>query len=165
MSENPDSRPEPMVIDTFEGEYVRLMRGKIPSITVDMPEGFVRGTHVHMQVEARVRGVGYPEATDKEHKGQLVREHTFVVEEVVLLGSATANESDPGVGGSAAAPRVTEVDSFGAVIQDCWYDPSDLTLHHRGGCDVCYRRVPESVVMATVTSGGVAPTTDPEVGF
>lgn len=160
-STNPDARPEPMVIDTFEGEYVRVMRGKIPAIVLDMPEGFARGTHVKLAVEARVRNVGYLEATDKDHKGELVREHSFVVEEVALLGSSSPQEADPGTGGSAGAPTVTEVDNIGSVILDCFYDQSDLVLYHRGGCDVCYRRVPEDVVRRTVS--GEQP--DSGVGF
>lgn len=165
MTDNPDARPEPMVIDSFEGEYVRVMRGKIPAIVVDMPEGFARGTHVKLQVEARVRNVGYNEATDKENKGELVREHSFVVEEVALLGAMTPAEADPGVGGSAAAPKLEERDDFGPVIQDCWYAMDDAILYHRGACDVCYRRVPEEVIVATVAAGGVAPSIDPEAGF
>ena len=33
---NPDARPEPLVIDQFEGEYVRLMRAKLPGLSLDM---------------------------------------------------------------------------------------------------------------------------------
>lgn len=159
MTENSDARPEPLVIDQFEGEYVRLHRGKIPAIVLDMPEGFHRGTHVKLHVEARVRAVGYPEATDKDHKGELVREHQFVIEEVALAGAMTAEEADPGVGGSAAGHKqVEERDDFGAQVLDCWYDASDLILYHRGGCDICYSRVPREVVEATVAAHvGIVP--------
>lgn len=162
---NPDARPEPLVIDQFEGEFVRLMRGKIPAITLDMPEGFPRGTHVKLEIEARVRHVNYPEATDKEHKGELVREHSFVIEQVALAGALTAEQADPGVGGSASASamlNVEEKDDFGDVVRDCWYDASDITLYHRGACDACYGRVPREVVEATVAAhipgaGGLDP--------
>lgn len=149
---NPDARPEPMIIDQFEGEYVRVMRGKLPSITLDMEQGFPRGTHLKLQVEARVRYVNYPEATDKDHKGELVREHHLTIEEVSLASAMSADEADPGVGGSAGAPKIEERDDFGSVIQDCWYDSTDLIVYHRGSCDACYRRVPPEVVDATVSA-------------
>lgn len=152
-----------MVIDTFEGEFVRHMRAKLPAITMNMPEGFPRGTHVRMEVEARVRSVSYPEATDKEHKGDLVRLHEMSIVEVAILGHQSADEADPGVGGSASR-QVEERDDFGEKVQDCWYDPTDLILYHRGGCDLCYKRVPEDVVLRTV--GANIPTgVDESVGF
>lgn len=151
MSENPDARPEPMIIDQFEGDYVRIMRGKIPAITLDMPEGFPRGTHVRLEVEARVRNVGYQEATDKDHKGELVREHSFAIVEVALAGALSAEEADPGVGGSASR-QIEERDDFGQTVMDCWYDASDLIVYHRGSCDACYHRVPPEVVNATVSA-------------
>ena len=147
MTENPDARSEPLVIDTFEGEYVRIMRGKLPAITLEMGEGFPRGTHVKLEVEARVRNVAYQAATGKEHKGELVREHSFVIEEVALLRAMTAEEADPGVGGSAG--RLVEQDDFGDVVTDCWYDPRELVLYHRGSCALCFSRVPDETVVRT----------------
>ena len=163
---NPDARPEPLVIDQFEGEYVRLHSGKLPAINLEMDQGFTRGTHVRFQVEARVRNIGYPESTDKEHKGQLVREHRFVIEEVALVGAMSADEANPGVGGSASR-QIEERDDFGAVVQDCWYDASDLIVYHRGACDACYSRVPPEVVEATVSShiGGAQPVDPHDPGF
>lgn len=137
---NPDARPEPINIDTFEGEYVRFMRGKLPSIVLDMPEGFRRGTHVHLQVEARVRHVNYPESTSKEHRGELVREHLFAIEEVTLIGALSAAEADPGVGGSAAATpakKAGEVHYISSLPRDCYYDAANTQVVHRGGCAIC----------------------------
>lgn len=160
---NPDARPEPMIVTNFEGEYVRIHRGKLPAITLDMDEGFPRNTHLHLRVEARVRNVNHPEATDKDHKGELVREHLLVIEEVSLVGSQSAEEADPGVGGSNGSKAIEERDDFGPVIQDCWYDASDLIVYHRGSCDACYSRVPTEVVNATVAAhvGGQQPDSDP----
>lgn len=164
---NSDARPEPLIIDQFEGEYVRIMRGKIPGLSIDMPEGFARGTHLKLEMEARIRNVSYLEATDKEHKGDLVREHQLVIEEVAIMGAMTAEEADPGVGGSAGAPRIEERDDFGPVVQDCWYDASDLIVYHRGACDACYSRVPPEVVTATVAAhtGGPKPQDPNDPGF
>jgi len=165
---NPDARPEPLIIDQFEGEFVRVMRGKIPGLSINMPEGFARGTHLKLEMEARVRNVSYLEATDKEHKGELVREHQLVIEEVAITTAMTADEADPGTGGSATgAPRIEERDDFGAVVQDCWYDATDLIVYHRGSCDICYSRVPREVVDATISAhiGGEKPTDPNDPGF
>lgn len=84
----------------FEGEFARVMTGKLPAITLDMPEGFARGTHLKLEVEVRVRRISYDEVRSGEHKGELLREHVFALEQVQLLGAFHPDEVDPGVGGS-----------------------------------------------------------------
>lgn len=86
----------------FEGEYVREMIGKIPQITMGMDMGYARHTHLKLELEVRVGRVVVDEFRSGEKKGQLYREHTLVLEEIKLLGAYTADELDPGVGGSAS---------------------------------------------------------------
>lgn len=99
------TQPEPALglpVVEFEGEFVRKMEGVLPQITMDMDAGYARGTHLKMMVEVRVRNVRFDEV-----KGEVVRRHHFALEEIQLLGAYTADQVDPGVGGSAsvAAPE------------------------------------------------------------
>ena len=136
MTENPDARPEPILVTEFEGEYVRVMEGKLPAITLEMPEGYARGTHLKMQVEVRVRNVRYEEIPRGEHKGDLVRQHIFALEEVVLTDALTAEQADPGVGGSTKEP-VSHVYEVDGPALECVFDAKRLEIVHRGGCELC----------------------------
>lgn len=133
-----------MLVDEFEGEKVRYFRGKLPAIPLEMPEGYPRGTHVIFQIETRVARVGYDEITARkdERRGELIREHQLVVEEVALVGAKTASQADPGIGGSASN-RVEERDDFDFGAEaDCYYDRAELEVVHRGGCELCEKRTP-----------------------
>lgn len=93
-----DVRPMPVM--EFEGSFVRQMEGKLPMLTLDMPEGYQRGTHLKMHVEVRVRNVLFSENKD----GDLVRQHVFAIEDVALTDAfdpATRPDSST-VGGNAA---------------------------------------------------------------
>lgn len=93
-----DVRPQPVM--EFEGAFIRQMEGKLPMLTLDMPEGYQRGTHLKMHVEVRVRNVLFSENKD----GDLVRQHVFAIEDVQLAEAfdpATRPESSS-VGGNAA---------------------------------------------------------------
>lgn len=90
-----------MPVAEFEGEFVRLMVGNLPSIAMEMPVGYARGTHLKMEIEVRVKGVRVDEGTGR-HKGDLVRYHALALEEIKLIGAYTADQMDPGVGGSAS---------------------------------------------------------------
>lgn len=133
-----------MLVDEFEGETVRYFRGRLPAIPLEMPEGYPRGTHVIFQIETRVARVGYDEITARkdDRRGELIREHQLVVEEVALVGAKTASQAAAPIGGSATN-RVDEVDAFGDEPAECYYDGGpETTVYHRGTCDVCYRRAP-----------------------
>jgi hypothetical protein len=92
----------PIPIAEFEGELVRYMYGKLPGITLQMDYGYARGTHLKLELEVRVRSVEVDEMKGK-NAGELSRLHNFVIEEAKILGAYTAEQLDPGVGGSAAA--------------------------------------------------------------
>lgn len=141
MSTNPDARPEPILIAEHEGEKVRFHRGKLPAITLDMAEGYPRGTHLFFQVEARVGPIKYDEITAKrdERHGELIREATLYIEEVGMLGVTSAAAAIPEIGGSASN-RVEERDDFEDGPDVCVYDNDDLELVHRGGCGKCRGR-------------------------
>jgi hypothetical protein len=87
----------------FEGEYVRIMIGKLPAIDLEMDYGYARGTHLKLELEVRVRSVNVDEVTSGKNKGDLKREHKFVIEEAKIIGAYTADELDQGVGGGLAA--------------------------------------------------------------
>lgn len=92
----------PIFVTEFEGEYVRVMLGKLPAVELAMPEGYQRGTHLKLELEVRVRNVRYDEIRSGEHKGELARHHVLVLEEAKLLGAYRPEDLDPGVGGSAS---------------------------------------------------------------
>jgi len=89
---------EPMPVMEFEGSYVREMEGKLPQITLDMPEGYKRGTHLSMEIEVRVRNVNMHENKD----GDLVRQHVFALEEIKLTDAWDPDTRPNNVGGNSA---------------------------------------------------------------
>lgn len=102
----PDERPETAVaeaipVSVFEGEYVRVMKGLLPALTLEMEAGYARGTHLQLMVEVRVRDVNFKEV----QRGDLARIHSFALEQIQLIGAFTAEQADPGVGGSLAGGR------------------------------------------------------------
>lgn len=110
---------ESLPIVEIEGEIIRTMLGVMPKFEIEMPVGYKRGTHLKFEVEVRVRNF----AINEDRKGNLARVHTFALEEIKLIGAYTADQVDPGVGGSA---------SVGAIGSD---DRSDLGTGE-GGPDV-----------------------------
>lgn len=96
----------------FEGEYIRTMLGKLPGITLEMDYGYARGTHLKLELEVRVRSLTVDEYTSGKNKGDLYREHMFVIEEAKIVGAYTADEMDPGVGGSASVSAQPEQDEM-----------------------------------------------------
>ena len=95
-----DEQPQqPMQIYEFEGATVVGCEGKLPQISLDMPEGFVRDTHLRMVVEVRVRNIRYEENKD----GDLTRQHVFALESVQLVAAFKPGEARDEVTGSASA--------------------------------------------------------------
>jgi len=85
-----------------EGEFIRKMQGKIPSLTIDMPVGYKRGTYLELRVVMRVRGIA---VDDVKVNRELVptRIHTLVYEDVQLVAAHT---EDP----TGAAVETNDVD-------------------------------------------------------
>ncbi len=83
----------------FEGVNVVDMEGKVPAFVLDMAEGYLRGTHVRLELELRVKGVNYVEGK----RGEVHRQHVFSVEAVEIKSAFDPNEAVDTVGGSAAA--------------------------------------------------------------
>lgn len=92
----------PIPVGEFEGEYVRHMLGKLPGVTLPMDHGYPRGAHLKMEMEVRVRSVRVDEMKGK-NAGELSRLHEFTLEDIKIIGVYSADQADPGVGGSAAA--------------------------------------------------------------
>lgn len=93
-----DGQLKPIPVAEFEGEFVRNFEGKLPAIVLDMPEGYQRGMHLVMEVEVRVRNVGYIE----DKKQDLTRQHIFALEEVRLKEAFDPAHRPTNVGGSSA---------------------------------------------------------------
>ena len=74
--------PHPVFM--FEGDAVVDMEGRLPAITMEMPEGYARGTHLRLDIEVRVKNARYEE----NRKGDLVRQHVFALESVQLVSSS-----------------------------------------------------------------------------
>lgn len=87
-----------LAVVEIEGEMVREMTGVLPRLVFQMPVGYKRNTHLKFELEVRVRDWAMKENT----KGELSREHNFALVEITLIGAYTADQVDPGVGGSAA---------------------------------------------------------------
>lgn len=158
--ERPEA-PEPVHVVEHEGEYVRRMTCKLPAITLAMEEGYRRGTHLKMQVEVRVRGVHYDEIGSGKDKGELVRVHTFVLEEARILGAMSDAEADPGVGGSASQ-LVEHVFEHGPA-RDCYYEQDRLEVIHRGSCEICVGKIQTPVPISF--QNGTATVSLTDAGF
>ena len=123
MDERQEVEPKPaeeIPVAQFEGEFIREMEGKLPAIVLGMPAGYARGTHLKLELEVRVRNVRYEEIVSGPDKGDLKRQHIFAIEEATIVGAYTAEELDPGVGGSASATAIgaepePEVDDEGQL--------------------------------------------------
>lgn len=87
-----DDRSKAMPVAEFEGEMVRQMEGKLPALTLDMPEGYRRNTHIRMNLEVRVRHVDHIE----DSRGDLVRRHMFAIEDAQMIDAFDpATRPDP----------------------------------------------------------------------
>lgn len=91
-----------IAVAKFEGEYVTSMLAKLPAVSMEMVEGYARGTHLRLMLEVRVKNVRYEE----DRKGGLCRQHIFGLESVQLVSAFAPEEADDGVGGSASAKAV-----------------------------------------------------------
>lgn len=90
----------------FEGAVVSKHEGRIPALTLDMADGYPRGSTLTLQIEVRVRGV----RMDEDKHGDLTRHHVFALEEVALISSKTPTQAaeDSRVGGSASQSEADE---------------------------------------------------------
>lgn len=98
----------PIAKDPDTGEMVRRMYAKLPSLMMEMEAGYPRGTHLKLEVEVRVRRAFTDEFTAGPHKGELFREHHFSIVEATIIGAYSADDLDPGVGGSLAGSSQQE---------------------------------------------------------
>lgn len=101
-----DAAVRPMYVTTFEGSIVAEMEGKLPAINLELPEGYLRGTHLRFTVEVRVKSVRHEE----NRHGDVVRQHMFALEAVDFVSAFPPEEIADSVGGSASAtpPQTSE---------------------------------------------------------
>lgn len=109
MTGETDASPKAIPVAEFEGEFVRNMEAKLPALKIGMPEGYQRGTHMILEVEVRVRNVGYNEDKD----GDLTRLHTLALEQIKLTDVFDPANRPTNVGGNSAGDAwVDELLSF-----------------------------------------------------
>jgi len=112
----PGGTEHPSEASFFEGAAITELEGRLPAFTVDLPEGYQRGTHLRFEVEVRVKSVRYEE---RGKGGDLARQHMFAVEAVSLKSAFQPEDAVDSVGGSASAhPTQTpeEAAELGLVI-------------------------------------------------
>lgn len=97
----------------FEGQFVRNVEGRLPQINLEMAEGYVRGTHLVMRVELRVRNVRFEE----DRRGDLTRQHLFALEEAKLLEAFDPVQRPTNVGGSLAGDHREWLSALLAYIE------------------------------------------------
>lgn len=132
MSENTGQEIEqhgeaatPMPIMQFEGEYITESEARMPAVTIELPEGYARGTILRLAVEARVKNIRY----DENRKGDLVRVHVLALEAVGLSAAFRAEQRRDDVDGSAssaAVPTPEEAAALGVSFSrsaDTWGRP------------------------------------------
>jgi len=116
QDQEPDMSPEtPTQLYEFEGDVVTECEGKLPQIVLDMPEGYVRGTHLRMMVEVRVRNIRYEE----NRKGELIRQHVFALDSVQLVAAYPPGEARDELAGDASANQIqtpADADELGLDI-------------------------------------------------
>lgn len=108
---------------TFEGDFVHDLEGKLPAMTVEMPEAYTRGTVLRLNVEVRVKSV----RLEENRKGDLVRQHVFALESINLAAAFKPEDDRSSVGGSASGvPTQTpeDVEELGGLqigrSSDAW---------------------------------------------
>lgn len=90
-------------VGEFEGEFIRSFEGKLPALTLDMPEGYRRGTHLKLEVEVRIRNVDFIEGKSRNgERGDLSRNHVFALEEIRLADAWDPATRPSNVGGNVA---------------------------------------------------------------
>ena len=99
-----DDHLKTLPVAEFEGEYVRAFEAKLPAITLDMPEGYLRGTHLLLALEVRIRNVAY----DEDKRGDLTRRHTLALEEIKLTDAFDPASRPSNVGGNSAGDAWVE---------------------------------------------------------
>lgn len=114
----------------FEGDFIHDLEGKLPAMTVEMPEAYARGTVLRLNVEVRVKSVRHEE----NRKGDLVRQHVFALESINLAAAFKPEEDRSTVGGSASGvPTQTpeDVEELGGLeigrSSDAW-GGSEITV-------------------------------------
>lgn len=140
--EDSDDRSKAMPVAEFEGEMVREFEGKLPALTLDMPEGYRRNTHILMNLEVRVREVDHPENA----RGDLVRRHKFTIEDARMIDAYDPASRPDHVDGNLSGDwrtqlaqfltgEVDELDFDGAEIPDRLADMLKLYFEHQAGPD------------------------------
>lgn len=113
---------EPLPPMSFEGIPVTGMEGVLPSITLDMPEGYPLGTHLRFEVEVRIANVRYEEGKGRK-RSDFIRRHVFATEGVTLAAAFVPGEAASAPVGSAAGSAGLLEDEELAEVQEAVQTP------------------------------------------
>lgn len=95
-----NAREEPVrTLHEFEGDVVTGVTGKFPALSIDLVEGYTKGTHLRLEVEVRVKNVQYNE----DRHGNTIRQHVFSIESAQVKSAFRPEDVRDDVGGSASA--------------------------------------------------------------
>lgn len=99
---------EPIATLSFEGIPVTGIEGTLPSVQLDMPEGYPVGTHLRFEVEVRIANVHHDEGKGRK-RADFIRRHVFAVEEVTLKAAFIPGEAASApLGNLAGSEHLTE---------------------------------------------------------
>lgn len=76
----------------FEGQEISEFIAVIPSMKLEAPDSYQRGTYLTLNVEVRVRSVRYEEVSSGKNKGDLQKVHVLAIENVSVAETITPQQ-------------------------------------------------------------------------
>jgi hypothetical protein len=76
----------------FEGQEISEFIAALPSMKLEAPDSYQRGTYLNLNVEVRVRSVRYEEITSGKRKGDLQKVHVLAIENVSVVETITPQQ-------------------------------------------------------------------------
>lgn len=108
----------------FEGQEISEFIAVIPSMKLEAPDSYQRGTYLTLNVEVRVRSVRYEEVTSGKNKGDLQKVHVLAIENVSVAETITPQQRQAIL---EAAAKQMEIDA-GIVDAEVVSDSDDLEV-------------------------------------
>lgn len=100
----------------FEGQEISEFIASLPSMKLEAPDSYQRGTYLTLQVEVRVRSVRYEEVTSGKNKGDLQKVHVLAIENVAVTETLTPQMRREIL--EAAAAQLVGSDGEPVVVED-----------------------------------------------
>jgi hypothetical protein len=100
----------------FEGQEISEFIAVIPSMKLEAPDSYQRGTYLTLNVEVRVKSVRYEEVTTGKNKGDLQKVHVLAIENVSVTETITPQQRQAIL--EAAAAQLLDSDGKPVVVED-----------------------------------------------